>query len=214
MRKLGWTFVLVSAVLLGACDSGTPVEPLTTSSESLAKHHGDKGAAKEALGYVLEFYYDENFPEFTDFEIGCLGGLVRGEGRMVVEGTKISTPGGRLVVNWTINYDETELWWDMIDAVGGDRLNPGPEHDWVLIKGNQNAHDLATVDGWMDDILFSTEPGMHQFSMHEWYRNTLTGEVQNLNYPSVFFYDGFDGAGLNITKYIDKGWCPGKSGLK
>jgi hypothetical protein len=214
MKHLALFTTLLAVLVLGACDSGVAIHEQTSESQVFAKHHGDNGALKETASFVYEFYYDENFPEFTDIEIGCLGGLVRSEGRMAIEMTKISTPGGRLVANWTINYDESELWADMIDEVGGERLNPGPEHDWVLITGNQNVHDVATVDGWSDDILASTGPGMHQFSMHEWYRNTLTGEVQTMNYPSVYFYEGFDGESLNITRYMDNGWCPGNSGLK
>jgi hypothetical protein len=191
MKHLALFTTLLAVLVLGACDSGVAIHEQTSESQVFAKHHGD-----------------------NDIEIGCLGGLVRSEGRMAIEMTKISTPGGRLVANWTINYDESELWADMIDEVGGERLNPGPEHDWVLITGNQNVHDVATVDGWSDDILASTGPGMHQFSMHEWYRNTLTGEVQTMNYPSVYFYEGFDGESLNITRYMDNGWCPGNSGLK
>ena len=214
MRRLIYIPTIVAMLAIGACDSDIALQEQVEGTEILEKHHGDRGADKVPTGYVLEFYYDEGFPEFTDIEIPCLGGLVRGEGRLVVEGTKINTPGGRLVVNWSVDYDETELWFDYIDAVGGDRINPGPEHDWVLVKGNQNAHDVAMVDEWNDDIAYSNGPGMHQFSMHEWYLNTMTGEIQTLNYPSRFTYDGFDGASLNITRYMDNGWCPGNSGTK
>lgn len=211
MKTLLWLPTLLALLVLGACDSGALLEEPAGESELFA---GKNGADKETVGYSLSFFFDESYPEYTDFEISCLGGWVRGEGTMVVEGTKITTNGGNVVINWSVNYDESDLWWDFIDGMGGDRIYPGPEHDWVLVKGNQNSHDNAWTDEWNDAILFSEGPGMHQFSMHEWYYNNVTGEKQNLNYPSVFFYEGWDGADLNITKYMDHGWCPGKSGSK
>lgn len=212
MKRLLYSPLLLAILMLGACDGGVAIQGDTDDAVVDGLESGAKGVVKESVSYVYPAYFDESFPEFTDFVVPCLGGLVRGEGVLMVEGTKLNTPGGLLVMNWTVNYDESELWFDYIDAVGGARINPGPDHDWVMVKGSQNGHDVAEVDDWNDEISLSSGPAMHQFSMHEWYYNAATGETQTLIYPSVFFYEGWDGSDLQITRYMAHGFCPGKAG--
>jgi len=219
MKRLIGLSLLSFVFLLPACDTGLPVDANVDEDAVAAK-----GAVKSNLEYEYCFDYATFGAAMTDAPLPCLTGSAdtwtRTEGCMFVEGTRIDAPGGRLVTNWNIRYgdDRTHLSIVEIDGFDGEVVEGG--QTWSLLKGNQNAHDVAYSEDWTEvdpNIApYSSGPGLHQYSMHEWYRNDATGEVQNIMLPMIFFYDGADpdflvGPSPTMQRLAKHGFCPGQS---
>lgn len=220
MKRLILLGMMCSLLAIGACDSGVTGDQEDSVAGVASKKPEDRGAVKYSFDWPFEFYFDDWVEElkdsglteeealeqaaaYFDIDIPCLGGLVRGQGLMYLIVDVIETPGGnRRIENFRVDYEKSDMWWDYVDEFGGGRSTDVEPHDWVMIKGNQRNHDvyIPGIDVFK----------VHQFSMHEWYENTVTGEIQVMNYPFVAHYD-LNGDEPELVRYMDNGWCPGQS---